>query len=66
MTLLMDKAVLLETLQFICIVFYSMELEFYLNSFTCKSFSNVIITEVPYVNECITVANMRWMAMADN
>ena len=35
-----------------------MELECYLKSSTGKSYSNIKITQGPYVNECMTVTNM--------
>ena len=43
-----------------------MELELYLKSSTGKSYSNIEITQRPYVNEGLNVANIWWMVQTDN
>ena len=43
-----------------------MEPEFCFKSSTGKSYSNIKITQMPYVTEGLTVAHMRWTVLTDN
>ena len=58
-TLLVIKLVFHQKhLNSFCIILYCMELEFYLKRSTGKSYSNIKISQRPYVNEGLNVANI--------
>ena len=47
-------------------IYECIKLEFYLKSSTGKSYSNIRLTQGPFVNEDLTVANMWWTVLTYN